>query len=100
MLSQGYDVDIFYPKRTNKPIYEILVTQCTKLHIPFITELPSPEDINAQYSVLLDAIFGFSFKGSVRSPFDHILSVVQKCQIPICSVDVPSGKKDVMFRFI
>ena len=67
------------------------MTQCTKLSIPFLTELPSPEDMNAQYSVLLDAIFGFSFKGSVRFPFDHVLSVLQECQVPICSVDVPSG---------
>lgn len=89
---QGYTVDIYYPKRTSKPIYDILVNQCTKFHIPFLSEMPSLDRINTQYSVILDAIFGFSFKGSVRPPFDSILLTLNQCEVPICSVDVPSGK--------
>lgn len=85
-------MDIFYPKKTSKPIYEILVIQCQKLHIPFLTELPSPVAIDSKYTVILDAIFGFSFKGSLRPPFDTVLPVLQQCKTPVCSVDVPSGK--------
>jgi NAD(P)H-hydrate epimerase len=92
LLSFGYTVNILYPKRTSKPIYDILVTQCEKLHIPFLPELPSSSgDIDSQYDVVLDAIFGFSFKGSLRPPFDSILPILKDCQTPICSVDVPSG---------
>ena len=90
---QGYRPEILYPKRSAKQIYQILTTQCEKLHIPFIQQLPSPADIDANYDVILDAIFGFSFKGGViRAPFDGILDALKQCKSPICSVDVPSGR--------
>ena len=42
---------------------------------------------------MVDAIFGFSFKGtSVRSPFDQVLTTLQKVTVPIASIDIPSGK--------
>mgnify|MGYP002804810999 CR=1 FL=1 len=50
-----------------------LVTQCTLMDIPFITELPVTSDIDAKYSFIVDAIFGFSFKGNIREPFGTII---------------------------
>jgi NAD(P)H-hydrate epimerase len=91
LLFMGYHPVIFYPKRTSKDIYKILVTQCEKLHIQFLSELPSAADIDADYHVIIDAIFGFSFKGAVRAPFDVVLSTLVKVSTPIASVDVPSG---------
>lgn len=41
--------------------------------------------------MILDAIFGFSFSGPVRPPFDEVLSMVAKSKLPIVSVDIPSG---------
>jgi NAD(P)H-hydrate epimerase len=41
--------------------------------------------------VVLDAIFGFSFKGPVRSPFDDALKLISASKLGIVSVDVPSG---------
>jgi NAD(P)H-hydrate epimerase len=41
--------------------------------------------------VILDAIFGFSFKGPVRAPFDSALLLISKSGLPIVSVDIPSG---------
>lgn len=91
--TQGYQPVLFYPKRTSKQIYQILVNQCERLHLPFISSLPSPSDVDSQYQVVVDAIFGFSFKGtSVRPPFDHILTTLQQVKVPIASVDIPSGK--------
>ena len=88
---QGYAPEIFYPKRTDKPIYKILTAQCTKLHIPFVEQLPTPQEIDTGYAVVLDAIFGFSFKGNLRPPFDTIIDTLKLCKSPICSVDIPSG---------
>ena len=70
----------------------MLVTQCEKLHIPFLPDLPSAAEIDAEYHVIIDAVFGFSFKGAVRAPFDAVLSTLGKVSTPIASVDVPSGK--------
>ena len=89
---QGYAPSIFYPKRTAKVIFENLVTQCEKMGIEFLPQLPSPEEIDKEYNVVMDAIFGFSFKGAVRAPFDEVLSALRKVKTPICSVDVPSGE--------
>ncbi|KAG6330885.1 hypothetical protein ID866_8203 [Astraeus odoratus] len=60
-----------------------------------ITTLPA--DVSALQSalsnshVILDAVFGFSFKGPVRPPFDDVLRLIQASNKPIVSVDIPSG---------
>ncbi len=90
--TQGYEPVIFYPKRTSKEIYQLLVNQCEKLNIAFIEELPTSVDIDQQYNIVLDAIFGFSFKGSIRPPFDTVLRTLSHVTLPIASVDIPSGE--------
>lgn len=92
MHVQGYSPVIYYPKKTSKDIYQILVAQCEKLNIPFLDSLPSAVEIDSQYLVVVDAIFGFSFSGSVRVPFDTILSTLREIKTPIASVDIPSGQ--------
>lgn len=48
--------------------------------------------IDEAYNVVIDAIFGFSFKGAVREPFGSILNVLKKTTVPIASIDIPSGQ--------
>ncbi|XP_058395461.1 NAD(P)H-hydrate epimerase isoform X2 [Diceros bicornis minor] len=36
----GYQPTIYYPKRPNKPLFTALVTQCQKMDIPFLGEMP------------------------------------------------------------
>ncbi|XP_028402335.1 NAD(P)H-hydrate epimerase-like [Dendronephthya gigantea] len=87
----GYNPSIFYPKRTDKQLYKNLVTQCTMMDIPFITDLPAASDIDGTYSFIVDAIFGFSFKGNIREPFCGVINTLKNVTVPLCSVDVPSG---------
>lgn len=47
--------------------------------------------IDEAYNLVIDAIFGFSFKGAVREPFGSILDVLKKTTVPIVSIDIPSG---------
>lgn len=47
--------------------------------------------IDELYELVVDAIFGFSFKGDVREPFRSILSVLHELTVPIASIDIPSG---------
>ena len=70
------------------------MTQCTLMDIPFITELPASSDIDTKYSFIVDAIFGFSFKGNIREPFGTIINTLKDVKAPLCSVDVPSGIED------
>ncbi|KAF7460738.1 Hypothetical predicted protein [Marmota monax] len=88
----GYQPTIYYPKRPNKPLFTALVTQCQKMDIPFLGEMPpEPMMIDELYELVVDAIFGFSFKGDVREPFRSILSVLSGLTVPIASIDIPSG---------
>ncbi|KAH7373350.1 hypothetical protein KP509_17G051300 [Ceratopteris richardii] len=93
----GYKPTILYPKRTDKPIYKSLVTQLETLSIPFLDEDQLSSASLKDYNLILDSIFGFSFHGNARPPFDKILQLLRdinintNTQIPIVSVDIPSG---------
>lgn len=50
------------------------------------------DEVDELYNVVIDAIFGFSFKGAVREPFAAVLSTLKKISAPIASVDIPSGQ--------
>lgn len=49
------------------------------------------QDSLSSSNVILDAIFGFSFKGPIRAPFDSVLPLLTESRLPIVSVDIPSG---------
>ncbi|KTF95217.1 hypothetical protein cypCar_00011541 [Cyprinus carpio] len=66
----GYEPSVLYPKRPNKQLFLNLTTQCEKMDISFLTEMP---------------------EGAVREPFGDILSQLKKITVPIASVDIPSG---------
>ena len=40
---------------------------------------------------MVDAIFGFSFHGTPRAPFDAVIASLNQTSLPIVSVDIPSG---------
>jgi NAD(P)H-hydrate epimerase len=77
------------------------------MKIPILPPSSSPSETTTQLTstlsstdVILDAIFGFSFKPPVRSPFDAALRLLDEAskgkldsekRIPIVSVDIPSG---------
>jgi len=93
----GYKPTIWMPKPGSKDIYQRLHKQCTNMDMP---TLPAPDALQAESTlstalassdVVLDAIFGFSFQPPVRSPFDAALPLLARANIPIVSVDIPSG---------
>ena len=68
----GYEVEVCYPKRTDRPIYNGLVTQLSTLGIPFVDAetLRGGDPLVTTCDVVVDALFGFSFTGAPRAPFD------------------------------
>jgi NAD(P)H-hydrate epimerase len=61
------------------------------LTIPPSTDIEPLKEALESSDVILDAIFGFSFKGPVRAPFDSALHLITQSKLPIVSVDIPSG---------
>ena len=51
------------------------------------------------YSVIVDALFGFSFKPPVRENFLPILAALSQTSTPIASVDIPSGTENNFLKF-
>ncbi|KAF3773362.1 Pyridoxine/pyridoxamine 5'-phosphate oxidase 1 [Nymphaea thermarum] len=95
----GYKPFICYPKRTTKALYSGLVTQLESLSIPFLTAEELPLDLSNDFDIIVDAMFGFSFHGAPRPPFDVLIQQLVDLQdvdygpkMPaIVSIDIPSG---------
>ncbi|KAJ2947168.1 hypothetical protein O0L34_g16524 [Tuta absoluta] len=87
----GYRVSVYYPKRTPKPLYENLLEQCKRFGVIILEELPTAASVNNDYKLLVDALFGFSFKPPVRDELKPVLNLLIDSTLPICSVDIPSG---------
>ncbi|KAF3914779.1 hypothetical protein ABW20_dc0100969 [Dactylellina cionopaga] len=84
----GYKPTIYFPKKGKNEIYERLSTQLHNLNIPFTEDY---EKALLETDHILDAIFGFSFSGAVRSPFDLVIEAIKSSKLPVTSVDAPSS---------
>ncbi|XP_057490280.1 pyridoxine/pyridoxamine 5'-phosphate oxidase 1, chloroplastic [Actinidia eriantha] len=96
----GYKPVVCYPKRTPKPLYDGLITQLESLSVPFLSVEDLPMDLSNDFDILIDAMFGFSFRGAPRPPFDdliqRLLSLQNHDQLHqespvVVSIDIPSG---------
>ncbi|XP_061389404.1 NAD(P)H-hydrate epimerase [Musca vetustissima] len=87
----GYKPSVYYPKPTPNPLYENLTHQCKAMNIEFVDATPNPENITNNYDLIVDALFGFSFKPPVRETFVPIINILQTTKLPIASIDIPSG---------
>ncbi|TBU62228.1 YjeF N-terminal domain-like protein [Dichomitus squalens] len=90
----GYKPTIWMPKPGSKEIYQRLKVQCDNMRIPALEpsqDVQSLKEALSSSDVILDAIFGFSFKPPARPPFDAALPLLTQSGLPIVSVDVPSG---------
>jgi len=91
----GFLPTILYPKPGKSQLFQNLVKQCQRFEIPFLSSLPEDDQsMYKDYKVIVDALFGFSFKPPVRPEFEGILrklSQLGENGTPIVSVDIPSG---------
>ena len=92
----GNEVDILYPKKNTKnALYTRLITQCENYEIKISEKIydnkEDYEKIFKNYDIIVDALFGFSFKGEIRQPFKTIIEAMKKFENKIISVDIPSG---------
>ncbi|RKP04331.1 hypothetical protein CXG81DRAFT_23106 [Caulochytrium protostelioides] len=83
----GFRPTVWYPKPGRNPYFQL-----RDLEVPFATDFASAYDAS---ELLLDTLFGFSFSGAVRAPFDQPLALLRdRTRAPrpfTVSVDVPSG---------
>ncbi|CAI7588468.1 unnamed protein product [Penicillium pancosmium] len=90
LAQYGYNPSIYYPKQGKNELYTRLRTQLENLSIPFITDANFKTALG-ETSLLIDAIFGFSFGGPLRDPFPGIIAQIEASNVPVLSVDAPSS---------
>lgn len=74
---------------SNKNNYLFKKVQTQQLGIEHLETLP--KDLN-NFNLIVDAIFGFSFKPPIREPFTQIIKqLAEQKDVPIFSIDIPSG---------
>ncbi|CCG84189.1 protein of unknown function [Taphrina deformans PYCC 5710] len=84
----GYTTEVYIPKKKGG-IYSRLLNQLIGLGIVIHDSVDY--SIGDGYGYIVDAIFGFSFSGDVRAPFDRTINELSQTRIPVLSVDAPSG---------
>jgi hydroxyethylthiazole kinase-like uncharacterized protein yjeF len=82
----GYEVSCYYPRRNSRPLYTNLVATLELLGVELLEELPAADSS----TVLIDAVFGFSFRPPLRPPFGGLIEEMGR-RPNVVSVDVPSG---------
>ncbi|KAL6997367.1 Pyridoxine/pyridoxamine 5'-phosphate oxidase 1, chloroplastic [Sarracenia purpurea var. burkii] len=96
----GYKPFVCYPKRTRKPLYDGVVTQLESLSVPFLSVDDLPMNLSNDFDILVDAMFGFSYHGTPRPPFDYLIQMLLSLQNhdqmhpespAVVSIDIPSG---------
>lgn len=112
----GFAVDVLYPMAPKTEFFQALLQQCRQFGcrvFDALDQLPPAERVGAEYSVLVDAVFGFSFDASrpPREPFAQVMQLMVEAsrlhfrdgQIAVAavpgdasraflvSVDLPSG---------
>ena len=96
LLHFGFQPTVVYPKRSTKTHFINLVQQLEDLQIPILDEIPSIDNNEEYPDVIVDAIFGFSFRGTApREPFATAITQMITMQTEhnglLVSVDVPSS---------
>lgn len=78
----GYCPFLYYPKQTPKELYQNLLHQCTRNNIPQIESSHKITETH-KFGLIVDALFGFSFKPPVRDEFKDIINQMIETKIPI-----------------
>lgn len=98
----GYpNVSIYWPIIGREPFFQNLKTQLELFNVPIVNDIENPNElvnfkkVLKDSNLIVDAMFGFSFKPPLRAPFNHILKEIltkqQSSSTKIFAVDVPSG---------
>lgn len=89
----GWDVKVFVLARNEKDmsagcLRQYRIAKKDNVKIEFKTSI-NEKDINGD--IIVDAIFGTGLSKEVRTPFNKIIVLLNKINLPVVSVDIASG---------
>ena len=92
----GYQPTIICPKPGRGQLYVNLMTQCKRFDIPLVEHVPD-RPLAELGNIVIDGVFGFSFKPPNRNPeLAKLLRLMHhhsgnNVSAPLVSIDIPSG---------
>ncbi|CAI5758942.1 unnamed protein product [Candida verbasci] len=90
----NYNPILYYPKKSkSNQLYLNIATQLQQLKIKEIESIEDFKSTASSTDLIVDGLFGFSFKPPIRAPFDETIKYLSETKNlpPIVSIDVPSG---------
>lgn len=79
----GFRPTVICSKPPEKTIFQNLVHQCTSSNVPVVYDVPKVEQVDAEYAIIVDALFGFSFRPPVRPAFDGLMQILHDTKLPV-----------------
>lgn len=79
-----------YPKPGKSELFSNLINQCKMMDITFVSNSTDW----SEYKLIVDSVFGFSFKPPLRAEFSEIITKMSQLDTSkqrLISVDIPSG---------
>lgn len=65
--------------------FPFLSRQLNAFNVPFVAT------VDPHAALIIDGVFGFSFRPPLRGPFPELLGQMNDCRAPLVCVDIPSG---------
>lgn len=90
----GFNPSLLLVKKPEKQLFVDLLDTCIANEIESFELDNLSKNIELflkEYDLLIDSLFGFSFKGPVKKPYDTVLDGMKNSGIDIFSIDIPSG---------
>ncbi|XP_037080321.1 NAD(P)H-hydrate epimerase-like isoform X2 [Pollicipes pollicipes] len=84
----GFAPTVYYPVQKEVALYQRLAHQCRQAGVPVLEQPPA--DVTP-FRLVVDALFGFSFRPPVRPVLEPAMRLLTDSPAPVCSLDVPSG---------
>eukprot|EP01054_Gregarina_sp_Poly1_P004416 Gregarina_sp_Poly_1__4415@NODE_2381_length_2204_cov_39_811886_g857_i1_p2_GENE_NODE_2381_length_2204_cov_39_811886_g857_i1NODE_2381_length_2204_cov_39_811886_g857_i1_p2_ORF_typecomplete_len192_score17_54YjeF_N/PF03853_15/1e39_NODE_2381_length_2204_cov_39_811886_g857_i135577 len=91
LIQFGFPVAVYCPKEPKKPLYQRLILQLKNHNVEIIKDLPKDRSTLGKYDSIVDALFGFGFKGEPREPYAAFLKLLAENCCKTFAVDIPSG---------
>ncbi|XP_053683008.1 NAD(P)H-hydrate epimerase [Sabethes cyaneus] len=79
----NFEPYVYYPTKQSKELFVNLTHQCESMGIQVSQECPTLEWVDNNIGLVIDALFGFSFKPPVRESFTSIMNVLIETKVPV-----------------
>lgn len=86
----GFDPTVVAPKRParaeSRELFDGLFLQLGAFGIPILEAMPPADAVVRDFDLIVDAVFGFSYSGALRPPFESVIHVMASVSDSVASV--------------